>query len=149
MTWDRIHLGTAQMAPHIEVWRSVRAGGDTKTRESRRTLTLPAQAVDALRAHKISQVKDRLAAGELWHDSGLVYFSQVGTALDAANVRRGFRAVVAAAGIGGSWTPRELRHSFVSLLLANGCPSRRSPTWSATRGPRSPRPSTARSFAQC
>jgi integrase len=27
---------------------------------------------------------------------------------------------VAAVGIDGSWTPRELRHSFVSLMSANG-----------------------------
>ena len=29
---------------------------------------------------------------------------------------------VKAAKIGGSWTPRKLRHSFVSLLSANGVP---------------------------
>lgn len=37
-------------------------------------------------------------------------------------MRRGFRSVVKASKIGGSWTPRELRHSFVSLLSANGVP---------------------------
>jgi len=110
------------MPPHIEVWRSVRAGGDTKTKKSRRTLALPPQAVDALKAHRAQQAKDRLAAGALWLDTGLVFCTQVGTPLDAANVRRGFRAVVKAAKIGGSWTPRELRHSFVSLLSANGVP---------------------------
>jgi hypothetical protein len=41
----------------------------------------------------------------------------VGTALDAANVRR----VAAAAGLDAqAWTPRELRHSFVSLLSSTG-----------------------------
>jgi integrase len=48
--------------------------------------------------------------------------TKVGTELDAANVRRGFRSVVTTARIAGSWTPRELRHSFVSLLSANGVP---------------------------
>ena len=44
-----------------------------------------------------------------------------GTALDAHNVRRSFRRVVAAASLDPhEWTPRELRHSFVSLLSANG-----------------------------
>ena len=46
-----------------------------------------------------------------------------GTPLNPANVRRAFRRVVAAAGMDPmSWTPRELRHSFVSLLSSAGIP---------------------------
>jgi site-specific recombinase XerD len=110
------------MPPHIEVWSSVRAHADTKTKKSRRTLALPPQAVAALKTHKTDQAKDRLAAGALWQETNLVFCTTVGTALDAANVRRGFRSVVTKTGITGDWTPRELRHSFVSLLSANGVP---------------------------
>lgn len=122
LTWDRVHLETTgKMPPHIEVWRSVRASGDTKTEKSRRTLRLPQQAVDALKAHKASQAADRLKAGALWEENHhLVFCTSVGTPLDAANVRRGFRKVAADAKLPGRWTPRELRHSFVSLLSANG-----------------------------
>jgi integrase len=35
-------------------------------------------------------------------------------------VRRAFRRVVTLAGVDGSWTPRELRHNFVSLLSDSG-----------------------------
>jgi integrase len=50
-----------------------------------------------------------------------VFATANGTALDAHNVRRSFRRVVAAAGLNPrEWTPRELQHSFVSLLSANG-----------------------------
>lgn len=123
LAWDRVHLEqVGTMPPHIEVWRSVRATGDTKTKKSRRTLALPPQAVAVLRTHKTEQARERLAAGALWQETGLVFCTKVGTELDAANVRRGFRSVVTAAGIAGSWTPRELRHSFVSLLSANGVP---------------------------
>ncbi len=46
-----------------------------------------------------------------------VFISRTGTPLDAHNVRRSFRKVVVAAGlVAKEWTPRELRHSFVSLL---------------------------------
>ena len=46
-----------------------------------------------------------------------------GSPLDAANVRRGFRRIAAAAGLDAAdWTPRELRHSFVSLLSDEGVP---------------------------
>jgi len=51
----------------------------------------------------------------------LVFASDVGTELDAANVRRAFRKVVAKAGLeAADWTPRELRHSFASLLSDSG-----------------------------
>ena len=63
----------------IYVWRSVRAGGDTKTEKSRRTLELPQEAADALREHHKRQAVDRLAAGELWQDDNLVFCSPTGT----------------------------------------------------------------------
>ncbi|HET9082417.1 MAG TPA: tyrosine-type recombinase/integrase [Trebonia sp.] len=57
-----------------------------------------------------------------WSDGDLVFSTRTGAALDAANVRREFRAVCKAAKIGGTWTPRELRHSFVSLMSSSGVP---------------------------
>jgi integrase len=47
----------------------------------------------------------------------MVFASDVGTEMDRHNVLRGFRRVVKTAGLNPQdWTPRELRHSFVSLL---------------------------------
>jgi integrase len=106
----------------VYVWRSVRAGGDTKTQKSRRTLALPLIVVTALRRHQEQQDKQRVAAAELWQENGLVFCSSLGTALDAHNVRRAFRAVCKTAKIGEDWTPRDLRHSFVSLMSSQGVP---------------------------
>ena len=106
----------------IYVWRSVRASGDTKTRKSRRTLELPDRAAKALKEHHTLQVRERLAAGPLWHESGLVFTSQTGQPLDDANVRRAFRSITRRAKLGTNWTPRELRHSFVSIMSDNGVP---------------------------
>jgi site-specific recombinase XerD len=83
---------------------------------------LPQRCVEALREHRVRQAEDRLAAGPLWQDRGLVFASTVGTPLDDHNVRRQFRAITEAAGLGISWVPRELRHTFVSLLSAHGVP---------------------------
>src|ERR1700761_9156716 len=59
-----------------------------------------------------------------WRDTGLVFCTHFGTALDAANVRRSFRRVAKAAGLDHTaWAPRELRHSFVSLLSDSGVPA--------------------------
>jgi integrase len=102
--------------PSISVLRSVRAGGDTKTRKSRRRLALPQRCVDALHHHRHRQA--RTAAAD-----GLVFPSAAGTELDAHNVRRSFRKVVHNAGLTATdWTPREMRHSFVSLLSDSGMP---------------------------
>jgi site-specific recombinase XerC len=49
-------------------------------------------------------------------EKGSVFSTSVGTPLDAANVRRSFRCITKAAGLGTNWTPRELRHSFVSIM---------------------------------
>jgi integrase len=102
--------------PHVVVWRSVRAHGETKTERSRRTLALPQVAVQALRAWTGSQAGERLTAGQSWQDTGLVYTNHAGAALDAGNIRKMFKRICTEAGIGDSWTPRELRTTFVSLM---------------------------------
>jgi integrase len=106
----------------VFVWRAERAGGDTKTPQSRRTLALPRKCVEALREHRVQQAQDRLSAGPLWRDYGLVFASAVGTPMDDHNVRRMFREITEEAGLGTGWVPREMRHTFVSLLSARGVP---------------------------
>jgi integrase len=68
------------------------------------------------------QAGERLAAGDDWHDTGLVFTTHHGAALDAANVRKMFKRVCTEAGTGDGWTPRELRTSLVSLLSHRGVP---------------------------
>ncbi|OXM74539.1 MULTISPECIES: site-specific integrase [Amycolatopsis] len=128
LTWSHVDLvgrpdGNPPIPPHMMVWRSVREHGDTKTRKSRRSLALPKRCVEALRAHQAKQDYMRTLARDRWQETGLVFSSAVGTELDAANVRRAFRKVVEKAGLEAKdWTPRELRHSFVSLLSDSGVP---------------------------
>ena len=111
LRWQHVDFGDPDSEPprpaSVAVWRSVRARGDTKTTKSRRTLGLPQLAVTALQAL-------REEAGP--EPGDLVFCTAAGQALDAANVRRSFRAVCTSAGIGPDWTPRELRHTFVSLM---------------------------------
>lgn len=107
--------------PSISVWRSVRASGDTKTEKSRRTLKAPERAVRALRRQRERQTTQRARAGTRWKETDLVFTTRYGTQLDAGNVRRSFRRILRKAGLDADkWTPRELRHSFVSLLSNHG-----------------------------
>jgi len=111
LRWQHVDFGDPASVPprpaSVAVWRSVRSRGDTKTSKSRRTLGLPELAVTALRALHEQMTPE---PGEL------VFCTAGGEPLDAANVRRSFRVVCKTAGIGPQWTPRELRHTFVSLM---------------------------------
>jgi integrase len=118
LRWDHLDLDAGTVA----IWRSDRAGGDTKTARSRRTLKLPEIALTALRERRAAQATDRLRAGELWQDSGLVFTTTIGTMLDQHNIRREFRQITKAARLGEGWVPRELRHTFVSIISAGGVP---------------------------
>ena len=127
LRWDHVDLdgdpdAKPPVPPHVAVWRSVRSHGDVKTQKSRRTLRLPVVVVDALKAHKTKQAEDSLLAGDVWQDHGLVFASAVGTTLDPSHVRRAFRTACVAAGIGENWSPRELRHTFVSIMSEQGVP---------------------------
>jgi integrase len=116
LRWSEVDFDAAT----VGVYRGVRASGDTKTQKSRRVLLLPRLAVDALKEHRKRQAAERLAAGELWEDNGLVFASSVGTSMDRHNVQREFRKITEAAGLGSAWVPREMRHTFVSLMSFSG-----------------------------
>ena len=116
LTWEHVDL----KASTVSVWRSVRAHGDTKTQRSRRTLRLPEVVAKVLREHHERQAGERENAGPLWQEHDLVLATSVGTVLDSHNVRRDFRKVTKAAGLGERWVPKELRTSFVSLMSHSG-----------------------------
>lgn len=80
---------------------------------------MPTWSVHALRERHRQQAAERLAAGEAWQDNGLVFCREDGSPMDRWHVRREFRKITKVAGVGEDWTPRELRHSFVSLLSAH------------------------------
>ncbi|MDF3299976.1 site-specific integrase [Streptomyces tropicalis] len=125
LTWSHVHLTRSGMEkPHVDVWRSVRRHGDTKTRKSRRSLAMPQQTVAVMRAHKRREQAACLTAGDEWTDERLVFPTETGELRSALNVRRNFRTLLKEAGFENpkEWTPRELRTSFVSVLSDHGIP---------------------------
>jgi integrase len=127
LRWDHVELdgdpdAEPPVPPHVAVWRSVRVRGETKTERSRRTLGLPRMAVEALRALREVQAEERRAAGDRWQETGLVFTTHLGSPLDAGTVRKMFKRICKAAGIGEGWTPREMRHTFVSVMSDAGVP---------------------------
>ena len=96
---------------------------EPKSRESKRTLLLPAVVADALRKHHIRQLEERLAAGELWQATDYVFTTVVGTPIDERNIFRAFQAARTKAGL-PPMRFHDLRHSAASLLLAQKVPAR-------------------------
>lgn len=94
-------------------------GAVKRSTNGRRTVALPAVATEVLRAHKARQAAERLKAGPLWEDHGLVFCSEVGTPLDPSNIRRTFARIAKKAGLDASF-PYLLRHSAASLLIDAG-----------------------------
>lgn len=121
LRWQDLALdrGTLRVNQAVQRVEGKLRTAETKTDTSRRTLSLPASVVAALRAHRTRQLEERLLAGADWRDSGLVFTSRVGTPLEPRNLQRDFERILKLAKV-----PRvrfhDLRHSCASLLLAQG-----------------------------
>ena len=82
LTWAHVdldgepgHAQSLRYPPSIMVWRSVRAGGDTKTKRSRRTLALPHDAWTLCASTGRGRRLKRQAGG-WWQDNDLVFPSR-------------------------------------------------------------------------
>lgn len=95
---------------------------DLKTEESRRTIEMPRLAAAALRELRKDQARWRLKLGAAYdvRGMGLVFTDRAGAPRWPQDVRRYFQVLCERAGIGAEWTPRELRHTFVSVLSDSG-----------------------------
>lgn len=126
LTWADVDLDAGTIAVRygvrIENRRAVLADA-LKTARSRRTITLPQRAADALRAHRKLHTAERLKAS-WWADDRLVFCTTRGTVLEPRNVARSLAAFTKQAGL-DTFTPNELRHSAASLLSASGVPLER------------------------
>jgi integrase len=91
-----------------------------KTPQSHRTLVMPAAVVAALRGLKADQAAVKLRMGARYADLDLVFAGPAGQPVRRRQAGEGLRRVTARAGIGGNWVPRELRHTFVSVLSNAG-----------------------------
>ena len=56
-----------------------------------------------------------------------MFTTTVGTRYESHDLRRDFRRVTAAAGIGARWVPKELRTSFVSMMSCRATAVRAAP----------------------
>ncbi len=95
---------------------------EPKTAKSRRTVMLPAVAIEALRRQKARQAAARLAAGTAWQDRhNLIFSDALGRPARPDNVSGYFRAAVDRLGL-PHVRFHDLRHSAATLMLSQGVP---------------------------
>ncbi len=96
------------------------AFGEPKTPKGRRSVTLPAFALDALRQHRARQIEERLKLGAAWEDLDLIFPNEVGKPIERQNlIRRSFKKLLQKAGL-PDVRFHDLRHTSASLLLRLG-----------------------------
>lgn len=129
LKWDDIDFDAGYLHIRRALARVPSEGGEgavfqlteTKTARSRRSVALPAFALQALREHRVHQLEERLAAGRNWAEAwaGLVFLTKAGQPLHGAVVTHSFQKVLAAAEL-----PRarfhDLRHAAATFLLSQG-----------------------------
>lgn len=92
---------------------------EPKTDRSRRRVPLHTGAVTALKAWRKQQLQERLAAGDQWTDTGVVFATELGTMVDPRNLLRTVELAAKKAGIAnvGAHT---MRHSAAVAWLEGG-----------------------------
>lgn len=115
---------------------SMRGGGmvleDPKSEAGKRTIVLPMPLLEALRAHRAEQAKERLRAGSEWHQNAkapsgyswdLVFRTPFGRPIQHRHDSEEWKALLAAAEVRDARL-HDARHTAASLLLAMRVPAR-------------------------
>jgi integrase len=99
LTWPDVHLERSVVIVRRAL---VRMSGsvelrDTKT-EKARAVAIPGELVAMLRAHRARQAEEKLSAGTLYHDTGLVFCTRYGLPTNHDNLaRRHFKPLLLSA----------------------------------------------------
>ena len=122
LAWGHVDLdaATLRIERSLEQTRAGLKFKTPKTKTSRRTISLPPTAIEALRKHRRQQLETRVALGQGKPDAGTLVFSNVeGDPLPPNNLSRDWRRFVKARKL-PPVSFHGLRHSHVSALIAKG-----------------------------
>jgi integrase len=126
LPWDAVDLETGTLTVRQALQRQPGGGlvlVPPKSRAGRRVIPMPTQLVEALKAHRAAQVAERLAAGSMWVDTGLVFTTVIGKPVDPRSDHRQWQQLLRSAGVPPARL-HDARHTAATLLLAQGVPAR-------------------------
>ena len=124
LTWDCVDFENGiltvnkQMQLHQESGMVAYQLVPTKNSKAR-TITAAPFVMAQLKQHKVTQAKQRLLAGELWHRSDLVFTDALGHHLTKPTLYRAFKKAAAAIGRPDARF-HDLRHSYAVAAIRSG-----------------------------
>jgi integrase len=122
LRWQDVDVENAVVSMRRTLTRRGRkiAFGEPKTKKSRRSIRLTAQAVEALRSHLERQLRELEILGDHYQDQGLVFTTDTGAPINPSNLRqRNFAPLLKRAGL-THMRFHDLRHTCATLLLSRG-----------------------------
>lgn len=124
LTWDCVDFKNGiltinkQMQLHQESGMEAYQLVPTKNSKAR-TITAAPFVMAQLKRHKVTQTEQRLLAGELWHQSDLIFTNEFGKPLTKPTVYRAYKKVVASIGRPDARF-HDLRHSYAVAAIRSG-----------------------------
>ena len=123
LTWDCVDFKKGTIRIEKQLQREKKKGGVyifAPLKNDRTRMITPAPFVmKLLKAHRGKQTEQRLKAGELWEDSGLVFTDGMGHHLNGETVYKNFKRIVADLGI-QSARLHDLRHTYAVASIRSG-----------------------------
>lgn len=126
LMWDAVDLDAGTLTVRRALQRQKGKGlvlVEPKSRAGRRTVALPVQLREALRAHRVRQAEQRLAAANVWEDRGLVFCQPDGRPIDPKRDWQDWKALLRMAGVRDARV-HDARHTAATLLLQQGVTAR-------------------------
>ncbi len=96
---------------------------DVKSRAGKRTVGLPVPLLDALKAHKAAQDKERELARDLWQEGDWVFTQPTGRPIDPRQDHDDWKQLLKDAAVRDSKL-HHARHTAATMLLVLGVPTR-------------------------
>lgn len=122
LLWSNVDLeaGLVTIESTLKRTRRQLVRDTTKSARSKRTLKLTPQLVRELKAHRVGQAEEKMAAEGYW-TGDYVFTTKLGTPIDVRNALRAWKKVLDGSGV-GHFTIHNLRHSLATRMREMGVP---------------------------
>lgn len=123
LTWDCVDLERGTITINKQLQNVTGQPGEFRlvsTKNSKgRTITAAPSVIAMLKKHRARQLRDRLRAGPVWQDNGLVFCNEAGEHLSPNTVYHNFKRLAASIGLPDARL-HDLRHSYAVAALRAG-----------------------------